>query len=78
MLPPDSDRAAVSGPPPRTSKARHLALRMGAGARGAPSQPNRAKGRAAQPLGHGVFPHRQITHHAHGMAVFRDAGHAAA
>ena len=38
-------------------------------------QPARER-RAAQPFGHGVFPHRQIAHHAHGMAVFRHAGHA--
>ena len=47
---------------------------MGARSLAAHPQPLRENA-AAQSLGHGVFPHRQVTHHAYAVAVFRDARH---
>ena len=52
---------------------RQHVLRMGTGRRAAHPQQAR-KGGAAQAFGHGVLPHRQVTHHPHGMAVFGDTG----
>ena len=51
----------------------------GMGARRAAPHPAEGVGKpaAADALGHGVFPQRQIAHHADAGAVFRDARHAA-